>query len=369
VTNSCHELRERFLGAGLAAHDSEWRSHLVTCAECRCLDSAVPVFDEFLDRLGQQPIPPPSFDSLRAPAAQIARRRRRAMVLKRSWPFVTTGLAAAAVATVVLLVVGLARDPWRSAKRLHQGDELRADREANHAVLTNGARIRLEMGSLRILPDDLKGELIHMASGHLHLEVPKMGGSGALVVHTPDAEVIVHGTRFEVFSSPQQTQVHVTEGLVEVRPEGIGRPARFLRPGESISVTSSEAYRETIRRSLLDMIEHGQSGDAEKEIQRIVGADATALQRAEAQTLLAWAMAARGQREQALKNYREALSLLPPATDRLWSQNACAEMAFLYERDSVAMATWAWNECLRRFPRGLHAELARSRLSRLPASR
>jgi tetratricopeptide (TPR) repeat protein len=181
-------------------------------------------------------------------------------------------------------------------------------------------------------------------------------------VRTPDAEVRVHGTRFQVIRTGRETQVVVTAGLVEVRPEGVGRPVQMLKMGESATVLSVEAYREGLRHSTLAALDHGQFGAAEKQIGQLLVSSSDAAQQAEVQAMLAWSLSARGKRSEAIARYRQALALLPEPLRPLWAENACAELAILVQRGSPQQGVETWAECLRRFPDGVHAGLARSRV-------
>jgi hypothetical protein len=78
---------------------------------------------------------------------------------------------------------------------------------------------------------------------------------------------------------------------------------------------------------------------------------------------LAWSLAARGKRGDAVARYRQALTLLPDGQQPLWAENACAELAILVEQESPKSSGATWAECLRRFPSGVHAASARSRIN------
>jgi Flp pilus assembly protein TadD len=201
-----------------------------------------------------------------------------------------------------------------------------------------------------------------LSSGRVSLEVPKLPAGSTLSVRTPDAEVRMHGTRFQVIRTGKETQVHVAEGLVEVRPEGVGRPVQMLRAGESATVASAEDYREGLRHSTLAALDHGQFGAAEKQIGQLLGTSPDVAQQAEAQALLAWSFSARGKRSEAIARYRQSLALLPRSQRPLWAENACVELAILVQQESQQQSTGTWAECLGRFPDGVHAALARSRV-------
>jgi ferric-dicitrate binding protein FerR (iron transport regulator) len=204
-------------------------------------------------------------------------------------------------------------------------------------------------------------QTLFLPSGRVSVDVPKLPRGSSLSVRTPDAEVRVHGTRFQVIRTGKDTQVHVVEGVVEVRPEGLGRPVQTVRAGESVTVGSAEIYREGLRSSTLAALDHGEFAVAEKQIGDLLGSSADRTQQAEAQALLAWSLSARGKHSEAIQRYRQVLSLLPEGERSLWAENACAELAILLEQESPKDSGVTWTECLRRFPDGVHSALARSR--------
>jgi hypothetical protein len=192
--------------------------------------------------------------------------------------------------------------------------------------------------------------------------VPKLPVGSTLSVRTPDAEVRVRGTRFQVIRTAKDTQVNVAEGVVEVRPEGIGRPVQTIRAGETATIGSAEAYREGLRQATLAALDHGEFAAAERQLAQLLGSSAVVAQQAEAQALLAWSLSARGKRAEAIARYRQVLTLLPEGQQPLWAENACAELAILVEQDHPKESAPLWAECLRRFPDGVHAAVARSRV-------
>lgn len=360
--SDCQSLRERAFAPGAdQTHDPVWFEHLHQCAECRVAYRGLPQVDRALDELGRIAASAPDFSRIAGAAASAARQQRRRRVLRRSAPFFYTGLGAAALAAGIVAAVLIGKSGQRPIE-LAPGAELQANHEAKSALLPNGARIRLDAGSVKLAHTSNQQQALVLSSGRVFVDVPKLPSGSSLSVHTPDAEVRVHGTRFLVVRTTRDTEVTVVEGVVEVRPEGIGRPVQLVRAGESTTVGSAEAYREGLRRATLDALDHGEFTAAEKRIGQLLGAGAGAVQQAEAQALLAWSLSARGQRAAAVARYRQALSLLPEGQRPLWGENACAELAILEERQSAKRATATWQECLRRFPNGVHAASARSRL-------
>jgi ferric-dicitrate binding protein FerR (iron transport regulator) len=359
----CLSLRERYFALGLGnPTDPEWNQHLHDCLRCRLAYEGLPQVDQALADLAQMPVFVPAFDAIAEAAASAARHQRRRRTVRRSVPYLYTGLGTAALAAGLVAALWVGRVRQNAPKLLVAGTEIHATTEAKSAVLDNGVRIRLETGTLKLAPASKQTRALLLPVGRVFVDVPKLSPGETLSVRTPDAEVRVHGTSFQVIRTNKDTLVSVVEGVVEVRPEGIGRPVRTIRAGESTTIGSAAAYHEGLRQSTLAALDHGEFGAAEKQISQLLGSSAETAQQAEAQALLAWSLSARGKRSEAVARYRQALTLLPDGQQPLWAENACAELAILVEQDRPRDATATWAECLRRFPDGVHAALARSRV-------
>jgi ferric-dicitrate binding protein FerR (iron transport regulator) len=359
--SDCLSLRERHFVPG-AGSSPEWVDHVQACPECRLVQQGMPLVDRALAEVAQLPVDVPPFEVVAKAAQSAARSQRRRQTVRRSVPFLYTGLATAALAAGIVAMVWIGRARSAAPKLLAPGGEIRATAEAKSAILGNGVRLRLDTGSLKFTMADNDQQTLLLPLGRVFVDVPKLPAGSTLSVRTPDAEVRVHGTRFQVIRTAKDTQIQVVEGVVEVRPEGIGRPVQMLRAGESATVGSAEAYREGLRRSTLDALDHGEFATAERQIGEMVGSSADRLQQAEAQALLAWSLSARGKRSEAIQRYRQVMTLLPEGLGPLWAENACAELAILIEQESPQNSSSKWAECLRRFPDGVHAGLARSRV-------
>lgn len=364
--SDCISLRERYFA--LASENApEWMAHLQGCPECRLAQQGMPLVDRALAEVVQLPqfsVDVPPFETVAKAAQSAARTQRRRQTVRRSVPFLYTGLATAALAAGIVAMVWIGRARSAAPTLLAPGVEMRATAEAKSAILENGVRIRLEAGSLRLAVADVAGknaQTLILPLGRVFVDVPKLPAGSTLSVRTPDAEVRVHGTRFHVIRTGKDTQVQVVEGVVEVRPEGLGRPVQMLRAGETATVGSAEAYREGLRHSTLNALDHGEFAAAEKQIGEMVGSSTDRSQQAEAQALLAWSLSARGKRGEAIQRYRQVMTLLPEGVQPLWAENACAELAILIEQERPRDSSSTWAECLRRFPEGVHAGLARSR--------
>ncbi len=360
--SECLSLRERYFVSGLGEpNDPVWLAHLGQCPECRVAFQALPHVDLALSEIARLPVEAPSFDTIAAAAASAARSQRRRRAVRRSAPFIYTALGTFALAAGILVAVLVGRAHRLAPELLVQGAEIQATNEAKSAVLSTGTKIRLEAGSLKLASSSDGNHALLLASGRVSLDVPKLPAGSTLSVRTPDAEVRVHGTRFQVIRTGKETQVSVVEGLVEVRPEGIGRPAQMLEAGESATIASAEAYREGLRHATLAALDRGQFAAAENQIGQLLGTNPDIGQQAEAQALLAWSLSARGKRSEAITRYRQSLAMLPESLRPLWAENACAELAILVQQESPPKSADIWAECLRRFPDGVHAALARAR--------
>jgi ferric-dicitrate binding protein FerR (iron transport regulator) len=366
--NACLTLRERhFAPDPGVANEPAWVEHLRVCDDCRAAFQALPAIEQLLEE-SCPPVPPvPAFETMASTAATAARRQRRRRMFRRSLPFMYTGLAAGLVAAVVVIGVVSNRARSTAPRLLQTGDELKVTaNKARSAVLASGTRLRLDAGNVKLDAVEAGYETLQLNTGRLFLDVPKLAKGRAIAVRTPDVEVRIHGTRLQVSRSLQSTesgtQVQVLEGLVEVRPQGIGRPIQFVRAGETVTVNSEDSHRAALRRSTFEALDHGDFSEAERQIGSLLDTSHDSLQKAEARTLLARSAAARGRYAKAIGLYRQALALLPAGKAPLWGENACAELAFLVEQETPKMAVAAWSECLTRFPSGMHAELARSHI-------
>lgn len=361
--NDCLSMRDRYFAPGTdGSTDPTWLSHLDSCAACRQAHRALPAVDRALAQLPSLAVAVPSFDAIAADASEAARRQRRRRALRRSAPFFYTALGTAALAACVAAVFLVGGGRQARPRLLAPGAELQATGEGRSARLANGARIRLEAGALKLAAEDPAHPTLVLATGRVAVEVPKLPTGATLSVRTPDAEVRVHGTRFQVARANRETQVTVTEGVVEVRPEGGGRATQTLTAGQSLTVPSPDLYRDGLREASLAALDHGELDTAENRIDQLLQTNPEPGQRAEAQALLAWSLSARGKRGEAIAHYHQALSLLPQGQKPLWAENACAELAILIGQASPRDSAAAWAECLQRFPDGVHAGVARSRL-------
>jgi len=191
--------------------------------------------------------PPPMGDRAAAiDAIERALRGRARRRWQRRWVLPSLAVAAAAAAAGVVLVIGSNRvgvqggGPPPVGLRsggvdLSPGAELRGPGSFEIAA---GTRLRLEEQARARVIEAGPSRRFRLREGALHAEVAKLRPNQRFVVETPDAEVEVRGTRFEVTvgapavrcAPATQTSVAVEEGIVAVRFAG---HEVALGPGQS----------------------------------------------------------------------------------------------------------------------------------------
>lgn len=133
---------------------------------------------------------------------------------------------------------GASPEVGRAGRTLGSTEELRTARESHAVVrLLSGAVVAVASSTdLRFEGGGGEVERLNLHQGNVSLSVPKLGTGRTLSVVTPDATIVVRGTRFSVGVDgdppSSNTQVAVQEGRVEVLHRGRGT---FLGPGQSWS--------------------------------------------------------------------------------------------------------------------------------------
>jgi ferric-dicitrate binding protein FerR (iron transport regulator) len=342
-------------------------SHVAACAACGRWRQQLRKLDRTLgDLAAADSPPPPPFERIARSAAGAARRHRRARALRRALPL---AVAVACAATVTFLVTRLG----------HRGDErvaasgqvLDATRVVTQTLLADGARVTVASGRAIVALSDARRALIQLDSGQVFVTVPHLGTGASFVLTTDEAEVRVRGTRFDVSRDAQGTRVTVSEGTVEVQPRADGGAAFLVNRGESRLLEGLPVRRQAARAAALAAIEARDDSTTADRIRAWLATRPPDLDAAEAHALLAWKLSRDGDRAGALGSYRRALELLPAGDAPLWADNASAQLALLVERDDPRARDEAWRRYLERFPGGVHAAMARDRLSgpRAPAAR
>jgi hypothetical protein len=160
-------------------------------------------------------------------AVADALRRRGRHRTRRRW--MMAGAAVAAVAVLALGLAQLARETTVTARLtggppLPAGSFVRADPDRPVEVsLSTGTRLRLSGSGRLTLAEVGPRQRFMLETGRVWAKVAPLAPHHRFVISTPDAEVEVRGTSFEVAVVPERggcqgaTEVHVAEGSVIVR--------------------------------------------------------------------------------------------------------------------------------------------------------
>jgi hypothetical protein len=362
----CATLRERILETGTVASDPEVETHLVGCPACASLTRMSALVDDGLAILASEPIEPPSFEGLRAPARHAARNRRWRASGRRALPAATLATCAALCAA---LFVHFAGRPHVEPPRLYRaGDVIDSSAGSQTGVLPDDSRLTVESGRVSIEMATRIEERIRLETGTLSLDVPKHA-NGKVVVETTDTDVQVHGTRFTVTRQAEGTWVAVTEGTVEVLPRGQGRPILSVPAGQSVTIEPLASFRSRTRQTALDALQRGDLTAADEHVKALLATGVTQEDAGELHALLGWKHFEDGDHAGAARYFHMALAELPDGAVPLWADNAWAQSALVVEQSDGRAAAEAWRQYLRRFPSGSHASLARARLVRLTRGR
>lgn len=108
--------------------------------------------------------------------------------------------------------------------------------ETRPLELEDGSRIVLDTRSRLRVSYSAAARDIDLLEGQAHFEVAK-DSQRPFRVHTPTAEVVAVGTKFDVEILPTRTKVTLIEGKVNVRPLRTESEVTTLVPGEQVQVT------------------------------------------------------------------------------------------------------------------------------------
>jgi hypothetical protein len=143
------------------------------------------------------------------------------------------------VGTVVLTQDGKPHVVGPGERSLREGDGLQTAAGARAHLLTRKSSVNVgESTELRLLQPSPVEERISLKRGRVDVSVDKaVETKRSVVVETPDAEVVVRGTVFDVRVEPLEgatnTHVHVTRGSVWVLSQGV--QVALLGAGQSWS--------------------------------------------------------------------------------------------------------------------------------------
>jgi ferric-dicitrate binding protein FerR (iron transport regulator) len=339
-------------------------AHIRDCPRCTERRARIEDVDAAMATLAAEAeaaSPPPDFRFIERRARAVARGRRRRRALRRLLPLALAFTSAVGVTATVVRATRRAAAP-----AARSGAIVDASRGVAEATLADGAHLTVTSGRAVVALSERHRALVRLDAGTAFLSVPHLDESATFVVGTEEAEVRVRGTRFEVARSVQGTRIEVADGTVEVRPRaGAGAPF-LLAKGESRLVEGLAARRERARLAALAALDQRDDSTAGDKIAAWLDTAPPAEEAAHAHALLAWKLSRDGDAGGAREHYRQALALLPAGLSPLWADNASAQLALLVERDDPAAARQPWRAYLERFPSGVHAALARSRLADAP---
>jgi hypothetical protein len=143
---------------------------------------------------------------------------------------------------VVLTQEGTQRVVGSAERAVHDGDSLQTAAGAHARLATSKASVNVgESTELRLTRPSAAEERISLRRGRVDVAVDKgVEVKRSVVVETPDAEVVVRGTVFDVRVEPARsattTHVHVTRGSVWVLAQGV--QVALLSAGQSWSSAS-----------------------------------------------------------------------------------------------------------------------------------
>jgi FecR protein len=141
--------------------------------------------------------------------------------------------------TVVLTQEGTGRVVGSGERALRDGDSLQTATGAHAHLATHKSSVNVsESTELKVSRPSAAEERISLRRGRVDVEVDKaVETKRSVVVETPDAEVVVRGTVFDVRVEPllnaTNTRVHVTRGSVWVLAQGV--QVALLSAGQSWS--------------------------------------------------------------------------------------------------------------------------------------
>ncbi len=137
------------------------------------------------------------------------------------------------------LVTRIGSEPLRGGSSLPLGGRLLANAAGGASLqLSTGTQIQIDQAANLTFRDAGPTERFELSEGTIHAHVAKLHPGERFIVATPDAEIEVRGTQFQlgiVTADPTcgegtRTRLAVSEGVVEVRAQGA---SAFVHPGES----------------------------------------------------------------------------------------------------------------------------------------
>lgn len=167
----------------------------------------------------------------------------------------STGYRWAVAASIALLIAMVAaitlftqQQPKKAnSEPLYSNVEVGYGEKANLKI-SDGSRIRLNANStLRYSPEQFNRALVEVwLEGEAHFSITRNpdGKNRNFIVHTPDGDIHILGTRFNVNTRFDRTGVVLEEGSLEIlfKDPAKGKPENFkLKPGQRAQFSSSQS--------------------------------------------------------------------------------------------------------------------------------
>jgi len=266
----------------------------------------------------------------------------------------------------VRLLTSSGSEALQPGSALPQGGRLVADAEGGATLhLSTGTEISVEHGAALSFDSAGATEQFELSAGSMRAHVAKLGAGQRFIVKTPDSEVEVRGTIFQVSvvnADPScgvgvRTRVQVSEGSVEVRaPSG----TFWVHPGETWpqGCPSSTAASAAPRLPEQPVGERARVPSQRKPSEAVVATPAAlgsvaapSSSLAEQNDLFTAAVAARrsGDTNRALSKLGELSARFPSSA---FAEAVAAERFRALRRQSQAAALTAAREYLARYPQG-----------------
>ncbi len=151
------------------------------------------------------------------------------------WMIPSPKSMASIVASVGTLSIS---DQDRDEGKVKQGEWIQSQEDGQASLLLSDySVVRMDHDTTLKIQ---KRRNVVLKHGRLFAEITRTTSKDRFTIHTPEAQLTVLGTAFEVFSHNQETTVTVTEGKVQVEWD---ERSEVVSAGESITVAASSTVK------------------------------------------------------------------------------------------------------------------------------
>lgn len=258
-------------------------------------------------------------------------------------------------------------EPLRGGSALPIGGRLIANPAGGAALqLSTGTQIKIEQDANLIFSDAGPTQRFELSGGAIQAHVAKLHAGERFIVATPDAEVEVRGTQFQLrvvaadssCGNGTRTRLAVTEGVVEVRAQGL---SALVHPGEAWPAGCSEPNVVATNSAALAPSSRSMVHEAHAAASSLRASSAASAPSAtptteasslsEQNDLYASGMASRrsGDAQAAVSKFQELLARFPRSA---LAESALAESMRVEQRLDAAAAQRFARQYLQRYPDG-----------------